>query len=74
MPSGSIAVNSRKNGKRCMSHQDDDEPGRRGPLIALVVTVVGVIGALYLTHALNSVGRLQDCVMSGRPNCAPVAR
>jgi hypothetical protein len=57
-----------------MSDEEDDEPSRRGPLIALLVIVAGVLGALYLTHALSSVSKLQDCVMSGRSNCAPVGR
>jgi hypothetical protein len=31
-----------------------------------------VLGGLWLSHRLRSVSNLQDCVMSGRTNCAPV--
>jgi hypothetical protein len=57
-----------------MTQNDDEEPSRRGPLIALVIIVIGVLGALWLTNVLSSVSHIQDCVMSGRSNCAPVAK
>jgi hypothetical protein len=47
-------------------------PPRRGPLVALVVVVLLVLGGLWLAHTLTSASRLQDCVMSGRTNCAPI--
>ncbi len=56
------------------TQDDEPEPSRRGPLIALLVIVLGVLGALYMTHELSSASRIQDCVMSGRNNCAPVSR
>jgi hypothetical protein len=56
-----------------MTENEDDEPSRRGPLIALVAVVVLVIGGLWLSHVLGGVSHMQDCVMSGRSNCAPVA-
>ncbi len=54
---------------------DDDEGGGppRAALIALAVIAVLVVGGLWLAHTLHGVGRLQDCVMAGRTNCAPVA-
>ncbi len=55
--------------------EDDDGvqggPGR-GALVALVVILLLVVGGLWLARTLHSVGRLQDCVMAGRSNCAPV--
>ncbi len=51
---------------------DDDAPSRRGPLIALAVVVVLVIGGILISQVLHSTSRLQDCVMQGRRNCAPV--
>jgi hypothetical protein len=56
-----------------MTENEDDEPSRRGPLVALVAVVVLVIGGLWLSHVLGGVSHMQDCVMSGRSNCAPVA-
>jgi hypothetical protein len=53
---------------------EEEQPHRRGALIALVVVVVLLIGGLWLSHVLHGVGQLQDCVMSGRTNCAPVGQ
>jgi len=49
--------------------------GRRGPSpLALLVVFALVIGLGYfLTAKLREMGRIQDCVMSGRTNCAPVS-
>jgi hypothetical protein len=58
-----------------------DEPLRRQPpapdprrraLIGLLLVVVLVVGGLLLARVLKNVSRLQDCVMSGRTNCAPI--
>jgi hypothetical protein len=45
---------------------------RRRALIGLLVIVVLVVGGLLLSRILRNVGKLQDCVMSGRTNCAPI--
>jgi hypothetical protein len=45
---------------------------RRGALIGLAVLILLVLGGLVLTHVLRDTARLQDCVMSGRTNCAPI--
>ncbi len=52
----------------------DDSPGRssRGPIVALLLVVVLVLGGLWLAHRLHSASAIQDCVMAGRTNCAPV--
>ena len=52
----------------------DEQPSRRGPLIALIVVVVLVAGGIWLSRTLHGVGRIQDCVMAGRNNCAPVGQ
>lgn len=56
-----------------------DEPeNRRAPdprwpaLIGLLLTVLLVLGGVLLVHVLGRASRLQDCVMSGRTNCAPI--
>ena len=45
---------------------------RRNALI--VVAAVALLGALgwYLAHVLSESARLQDCLLSGRSNCAPI--
>jgi hypothetical protein len=45
---------------------------RRGALIALAFIVALIVGALFLEHVLRDESNLQDCVMQGRTNCAPV--
>jgi hypothetical protein len=45
---------------------------RRGALIGLLVAVLLVVGGLALVHVLRRQGRLEDCLMSGRSNCAPI--
>jgi len=48
------------------------DPSRRAVLIGLVVVLLLVFGCLYLVYALRDASKLQDCVMQGRSNCAPV--
>ena len=53
-------------------NDDDGGSGRRGALIGLAVTAVLVIAAYYLVNALRNEGKTEDCLMSGRTNCAPL--
>ena len=46
---------------------------RRAAMAGLVITVLLVVGGVLLVHVLNRTAKLQDCVMSGRTNCAPIA-
>jgi hypothetical protein len=49
------------------------QPGsRRAALLGLLVAVLLVVAGLILVRVLGASGRLQDCVMSGRTNCAPI--
>ena len=52
-----------------------DEPSNsnRGSIIALIVVVVLIAGGLWLMQHIREASRIQDCVMSGRTNCAPIA-
>jgi hypothetical protein len=52
----------------------DDGPSRRGPLIAMAVVLVLLVGGIWLSRTLHTTGRLQDCVMAGRNNCAPIGK
>ena len=52
--------------------QDDDGGNRRGALIGLAVAAVLVIAGYYLMTALRNQGKVEDCLMSGRTNCAPL--
>ena len=54
--------------------QDDDhEPESHRPaLIGLVVVLALVVVAYFLVNALRKNANLEDCLMSGRSNCAPI--
>jgi hypothetical protein len=45
---------------------------RRGPWIALVVVLVVAGVGWVVIDRMMTMSKLQDCVMSGRKNCAPV--
>jgi hypothetical protein len=55
-----------------MPDDDRDNQSRRGPLIALGVVVVLFVVGWILANTLYSNGKLEDCLLSGRTNCAPV--
>jgi hypothetical protein len=54
----------------------DDEPTeaerRRSNLILLIVSVVVVVLGVYLVNWLIEQRKLQECLESGRHNCAPI--
>jgi hypothetical protein len=54
--------------------RDDDDGGgsRRGALIGLLITALIVVAGYYLVNALRNEGKVEDCLMSGRTNCAPL--
>ena len=55
---------------------DTDCAGRirreRAALIGLAICLALVLGGLFLVYPLKKSADLQDCVMQGRSNCAPV--
>ena len=55
-----------------MAGDDEDDSSRRGPLIAMGMVVLLVVVGWFITRALHNSTRLEDCLMSGRTNCAPV--
>ena len=62
-------------GDHILAEPSDPHGGERprsAALIGLVVVVVLVIAAIYLMHALRKESQIEDCLMSGRSNCAPI--
>ena len=51
---------------------DEGDGARRGPLIALGAVVALLVVGWLLARALYDSSRLEDCLLSGRTNCAPV--
>jgi hypothetical protein len=49
----------------------DDRPSPFG-WFPIVVLIVLVVGGLLVMFKLRDVSNLQDCVQSGRKNCAPI--
>ena len=41
-------------------------------LVGLGLVVVLIVGALFVMRQLRHAAALQDCVASGRRNCAPI--
>jgi hypothetical protein len=39
----------------------------------LALVAVALLAALLLVHRLRESARLEDCLLSGRTNCAPIA-
>ncbi len=53
----------------------DQDPGpdsRRPAVIGLVVVLALVVAGYFLVTALRQNANLEDCLMSGRRNCAPI--
>lgn len=53
-------------------HKDDGHDSRRPALIGLLVVAVLVVVGYYLMTTLRQNANLEDCLMSGRRNCAPI--
>ena len=54
------------------SHRRQDAHSHRAAIVGLIVCVVLVLGGLLLVYKLKAMSDLQDCLMQGRTNCAPV--
>jgi hypothetical protein len=57
------------------TEHDDDESGpppRSRALVGLLLLAGLMAAVLFVVHELQGAARLQDCVASGRTNCAPI--
>jgi hypothetical protein len=56
---------------------DSDNDGGAGSplraLVGLVLVVVLIVGVLVVVRQLRNAAAIQDCVASGRRNCAPIS-
>jgi hypothetical protein len=55
---------------------DDEDEAPRSPLRAVVglgLVVVLILGVLFVMQQLRHASAIQDCVASGRTNCAPIS-
>jgi hypothetical protein len=55
-----------------MAPDNEGNSNQRGPLVALGVVIVLLAVGWFLARELHANGKLEDCLMSGRTNCAPL--
>jgi hypothetical protein len=55
-----------------MANRNGPDGSQRRSLIALGVVVFLFLLGWLLAHELYTSGKLEDCLMSGRTNCAPL--
>jgi len=53
---------------------EDEEEGRTSPFgwVSLVIIAALVLGTWFLIQSLSASSKMQDCIQSGRRNCAPI--
>jgi hypothetical protein len=49
-----------------------ERDSRRPAVLGLLVVLALVVAAYFLMVALRNNAKLEDCLMSGRKNCAPI--
>jgi hypothetical protein len=54
------------------SRPPTEPPPRRAALVGLLVALAVLVLGVVLVRVLGKSGRLEDCELSGRTNCAPV--
>jgi hypothetical protein len=52
--------------------EDGAEQRRSAALIGLIIILALAIAGVVLVRELRERSRLEDCLMSGRTNCAPI--
>ena len=55
-----------------MTDGDNEGPNLRAIIAAALALVLLVGVGLFLSRSLRQTGQIQDCVASGRTNCAPI--
>ena len=60
-----------------MTGESDDHDGHEPPtqhraLLGLLLIVALAVAVLFVIHRLQESARMQDCLASGRTNCAPI--
>jgi hypothetical protein len=56
-----------------MAEESDDQPSSPMRAVAGLLLLVGlIVGVLFIMRQLQHAATIQDCVASGRTNCAPI--
>lgn len=62
-----------ESGQMHEQERDREESGRPiEALVGLAVIALLILAGLWLSNRLHSSANMQDCVASGRTNCAPI--
>jgi hypothetical protein len=56
-----------------MDREEEDEARRSAALLGVILILSLAIAGILLLNALERKSGLEDCLMSGRSNCAPIA-
>jgi hypothetical protein len=51
---------------------EDHQPSSRRMLFGLLAFLLGIAAVLFIVQQLRHAAQIQDCVASGRTNCAPI--
>ena len=75
MPRSSITTASIRCGDGAMRGDGGPDGEKRGPSArAMLIAAILFVGlGYYLAVKLHEQSKLQDCLMSGRTNCAPIS-
>jgi hypothetical protein len=57
---------------RSEDRDDDADQRRSAALIGLIIILALAIAGVWLVRELREKSALEDCLMSGRTNCAPI--
>ena len=52
--------------------EDDPQPAPHRALVGLLLIVVLIVGVVFVMFRLHESSQMQDCLASGRTNCAPI--
>lgn len=53
--------------------RDDESPeSQTRNAVVMILIIVALVGGFFLARHLMAQARLEDCLMSGRRNCAPI--
>jgi flagellar biogenesis protein FliO len=57
---------------RSQNGDDEADQRRSAALIGLIIILALAIAGVWLVRELRQKSALEDCLMSGRTNCAPI--
>jgi hypothetical protein len=73
-PAGAGAPPGGKDEKRDVVEEEDEDNGRTSPFgwVSILIIALLVVGTWFLIQRLSADSTMQDCIQSGRRNCAPI--